>query len=497
MDTPTRIGNLELDGADLTHKPATTTSSITVQGVTSVVQHTPGKAAKGVEVSATARGRILAQQAALLAAGFASAKTSTSNAGDTAGEDGVTAWNGLAIGTRVRADGDKKLRESRMKFEEQPLAVEALEQLRDTVKAEGRYEVPAVSLATLLCRYNPNNVEKDGPKAVDAALAVKNGSWHVIDPTPTALRHVGAFMGIEDGGVGYFAKAPARVRAAMVEEYRGKIDPTREVVLGLKKNVASDKPGATTCYRVASPNYTPYEVDRACEDLLASTEVRDLLKGARCSVRYDGERATIRVIWHEEATVDFAAGDVFKAAATFTLDDVRGASIKTDSSAWRNRCLNLQIIGKQTKRGLRRRHTGAVEGIAGEFVEAALAVKDDFAAFLPVWNAARQDKIVEQMGGDPGRVFAGLVGAGLVTLKGTQEQQVLKLMAAWNAEPGYTRADVLNAVTRAAHEGAWWGDLDAANEVEQQAGQLLYVTHLAQRLTFGAQAFTAKTGIEF
>jgi hypothetical protein len=439
---------------------------------------------KAGEVSDVARARVLGQQADLAARGYTKPKG--------AGEGGVTAWSGLAIGTRVNDIGDKNLALSRQKHDDMPAGLDALGTLRSTVVAEGRTVVDNVALASILCRYNPAKAKETGDKKhVDGAIALKNGDWHVIDPTPTALGHLAAFLTDDRGAVAYMPNAPARVRAAMVEEYRHGIDVKKRVSLGLKTKVESKLAEATTCYRVASPGYTPYEVDRAASDLLAGAERE--LRGTRAEVLYDGEHARLTFFWHADEVVDLAAGDVFKVGLQVHLDDVRAGSVKVRGVAIRNKCLNLIILGTQSRTALRRRHTGEVQSITRDVLEAVRSVRADFSKFIEGWQGARRDRLVDAFDGDPRKVFEGLVGAGLVDLPGRKEQQVENLMAAWEREPGYTRADVVNAITRAAHEGSWWSNPFESEEVEAQAGKLLYVSNLVQRVQVGAADFAAKT----
>ena len=482
----TRMQMIEIDEQVTAAPQVPAPSQVVVDGQSIPIVYAPGQAAAGVEVSAVARARILAMQARLEARGYKGRKLG--------GEGGVTAWKGLAIGTRVAQAGDERLAQFRQAHELKPLALAGMEQLAACVDAEGRVQVDDVALASILCRYNPDKAKATGDaRHVDGALALKNGAWHVIAPTPTALQHLAGFLGSKrpDGLVGYLPYAPPAVRAAIVEEYRQDVGANKRVSIALKTNVPSELAGATTCYRVASPGYTAYEVNTAIRDLLANEDVRSLLRDARLEAVYDGNRARLKVIWHADHVIDFAAGDVYKCAGIFTLDDVRGRSVSVDGAAWRNACLNLMIIGRQNRRVLRRRHTGEVTSIASEFVAAVQSLRADFAEFIDAARASRQDRILDAFDGDPRAVFEGLVGAGLVAFPGRAEVQVERLMSAYEKEPGFTRADILNAVTRAAHEETWWTSFDQSEQAEEQAGQLLYMRNLTQRVQVGREDYLA------
>jgi hypothetical protein len=467
-------------------------TTVTVDGKTSPIL---SGAVAGGQVSAVARTRVEGQQAHLAERGFTKAKG--------AGEKGITAWRGLAIGTRVNTIGDENFAASRVSFEEKPTALAALEKLATTIEAEGRMHVEHVRLGSLTCR------------AEDGAIAAKNGEWHVFQPTTRALSHLGNVLAPSDTTLArYLPNAPVSIRREIVSTYTAlhrasEKTAAKEITLGLRRNVPGKTPaGITTlpvrdgspdaveCYRIASDRYVPYEAHTAARDIIAGCA--DELAGSRAEVVYDGDCARLTFWFHADHVVDLAAGDVFKAGIILNLDDVRGGSIKVRSSVIRNKCLNLIILGKQTKTNLVQRHVGkGVTEIAANVKAGIAQAASDLSYFVKGWHAARQDRIVDAFSGDPRKVFEGLVGAGLTKLGGSMESQVDRLMTAWQAEPGYTRADVVNAVTRAAHADAWWTSAFGGEDVEEQAGQLLYVHNIARRIDSGRATYADKMGIEF
>lgn len=54
------------------------------------------------------------------------------------------------------------------------------------------------------------------------------------------------------------------------------------------------------------------------------------------------------------------------------------------------------------------------------------------------------------------------------------EQLAGRIMTSWQAEPDDTIQGLVNAVTRAAHEWQWKPSSWAEDDLEEQAGQLLY-----------------------
>jgi hypothetical protein len=70
-------------------------------------------------------------------------------------------------------------------------------------------------------------------------------------------------------------------------------------------------------------------------------------------------------------------------------------------------------------------------------------------------------------------VFRALIKAGYVSAPDGAEVAVDNYHQAWLKEPGETRSAYVNAITRAAHESPWSNPW-ATDELEEQAGKLLY-----------------------
>lgn len=474
METTTRISQIEMDGADLP-----------------TLESTPIVEAAAGEVSPVARARVEAGQSVLARAGYSAPQ------GD--GEGGVTAWAGLAMGTRCNMTGDENLALSRTEWASKPATLDGLEKFAGVVDREERRQVDHVALASLRCR------------AEDGALAMQNGKWHVVDPSPRALSHLASFLSTDRGLPTYLPAAPFAIRHSIVSEYARMIaaDERRKdktIQLATRKNPRQAggvlaKPGAPAelpreLYRVASDKYASYEANVAARDLIEGCS--DALGESRCEIVYDGERARFTFWFHADHVVDLAAGDVFKIGVIVSLDDVRAGAIRVSVVVVRNMCLNLIILGEQTKNALVQRHVGKGQTEIAANVRAAVeGSTSELEHFLGGWRAARSERILDGFAGDPQPVFEGLVGAGLIKgLPGRGPAQVEALLRAWNKEPGHSRADVVNAITRAAHEEAWWTNPFESEEVEAEAGKLLYVKNIAKRIDAGRAVYADKFGIE-
>lgn len=431
------------------------------------------------EVSAEAFGRIMAQSDALTKAGF------TLPSGM---ENGVTS-QGFALGRRVVEWGDENLKASNSAFEALPETVETLETLRDRVKAEGRENVREVPLSRL-------KLADDGE-----SLAFPHGEeWRVVGLTRTGWRHLADALAPSTGLVRYLDGAPAAVKVAVVREH-GNLNAGKTVAFGVKRNVnARNLPKRTnakgeafqpgTLYRVASNSYTPYEPDMALNDVMNHPEFRSLVKGSRTDARYDGESARIRIVWHADHIPNAASGDTFKVALEFSLNDVKAGSVVGRLLAFRNECQNFVIVSEMAVTTTRMRHRGNVSRIAESVVGAIPKAQAAFGeAFLKPWNAAREERILDGFDGDAKALFEALVGAGLTGMSGAKEVQVARLMNAWAIEPGPTRADVVNALTRAAHTGGWWESIGEQTATEEAGGKLLYVRNLSGVLSEGFKSY--------
>lgn len=455
---------------------------------------------EGRGVSATAAQRIAGQAAALATLGIDSRNSK--------GE-----WNtdaGFAIGTRARqSDVTGRLREERINALEMPPAIGALEILRDRARSLDR-RAADYHLTTLV----PSPITDD-------LNVVGAGTRYAM--TADAWGHLGAFYGAA-GLSAYLPVAAPSVRHAIgnfhtgaikaerektIESWRaqgakGAVPDARKVRLASRLKLTGEgaEPGPRQVYRIATENYAPFEVLDACEQLLASPDVRGALAGARASVKWDGRRASLDLIWTADESLyaglgDFAAGDTFQYAQRIVLDEVKSASTSHYSFSRRNECLNMIIIS--TRKGERAswRHTGE----AGATVAAGLLarVQSHRAAvdsFVGTWVGARRDRILDECGGDARKMFGALLCEGLIDLPGlrTVEKKVDALCAAHAKEAGSSLADIVNAATRCAHEGDWWNSTEAQEAAEVDGGKLLYVKNIRARVASGLAAYNEYNG---
>ena len=405
-----------------------------------------------------------------------------------------------AAGTQINDTGKKNLESSRRAWEEQADTSTALEVFNANIGDEYR-KVTTAQLSRIKCIGATGNVTLGAPG--EGARVTK-----------TALGHIATYLAPGTRLAGYLPNAPMPLRATLINSYSRELDMAEEADHGAWANAgraAKEEPkrekvavahrkrnGKLEVYRVASTSYVPFETHDAARALLNNADVMAALSGSKAEITYDGERATIDVLWHEDRTVDFACGDVFKAGLRIKLDEVKGGSTIVQATALRNLCLNLIILGTAEKTHLRRRHVGALsgeQGLIAQFLAAVKNARKEMDSFIGVWTEARRDRILDSYDGDATKLFQGLIGAGMVSaLPGTGPEKLERLLAAYAHEPGPSKADFSNAITRAAHTaGDWWnGDAFAQQDLEVEGSRLLYAGNIRRQIDVGYDAWSEK-----
>ncbi len=189
---------------------------------------------------------------------------------------------------------------------------------------------------------------------------------------------------------------------------------------------------------------------------------------------YDGYRVRINVLWHSNIEPErCVAGEIFKAGVLVTTADDGSGAIRISAEVWRNLCRNLIILDRARIPLASRRHIG--RGIANDVEAGIQAALAKVATFADKWSEASLENVLERYGvDDVATVFRALVESRVVHVPGVgADHMVERLQRAWDFEPGYSRAAIVNAITRAAHTEEWrsW---TTAEDLERTAGELLY-----------------------
>jgi len=371
-----------------------------------------------------------------------------------------------AAGSKVLAVGEDNFRTSRLAWEEQTPVIDGLEGVKAAVAAENRIDT-AVLMSSI--RMLPNGRITKG---MGEGLAVEESGF----------RHLLQGMGdIFPRALPVLLKAPVELRASFFNEMMERYSNELVAADGSPKTMklrTRDYNGVRSVFAVTSTTYGVRDADAIATDIIAG--LHGAAEDARGTVVYDPETTNLRVnaTWHANRVVDFAAGDVFQLGATYSSNDARGGSIIVDGTAWRNRCLNLLIIGEASANLLRRRHRGNMQSVAAEITAKTELVVEMFNQFADSWGVLRNTEVkAVQLWGEK---FATVPEALAWAVEHKKLATDIKaavlteaLLTGWKEEPGNTLADLINAITRS-HMSNQISEWQRA-QVERAAGELVSV----------------------
>jgi hypothetical protein len=410
-------------------------------------------------VSAEGKARALADEAASVAAGWSL-------------EPPV-----YEIGRVVNSMGVGNYRASRSTHDDMLSLTEGANKLIDLVKAENRKDL-VVQVPTL--KMLPDGRITRGQAALEISERALTGVGTHITP----------------GGAGYLKQCPPELRAinfnhwaangfredvratmAAKEEWvnngskgrePGPIMKEKEVTLRTRQNHTTNRKEA---FAVVGPRYGAHDIDKIAEQILTSPSIPG---DAKCDIVYDGYRARIDVLFHSNVQPEkVVAGEIFKAGIMVKTADDGSGSIQISAQVWRNLCLNLIIIDHAKDLVTRRKHYGT--GIQADVEAGILTAMGKVKHFADKWSEATLENVLEKYGvHDVEAVFRGLVFNKVVHVPGVKPEEMMeRLNRAYQAEPGYGKTAIVNAVTRAAHAETWgsWTDVE---DLERKGGELLF-----------------------
>ncbi|MGP1681643.1 MAG: hypothetical protein ACTS8S_04875, partial [Giesbergeria sp.] len=380
-----------------------------------------------------------------------------------------------AIGTRVLEIGVDNARQMQVEHDKKPPAQEVARQLVRLVQAEQRYDLPAQLTRDL-------RLDKTGELRVAGGPVLKldeRGFGSLVTRLPCV------------SGATYLANCPADLRAHNFNHWTQEIarlehaDSKRQVNKVVLRTRKSDG-GGREVFAAVSEKYSAFDADKIGEALAIAFPA-----DARGSLNYDGHRVRIEGLWRTDiAPEEFVAGEIFKAGVIIRADDTGSGSIRVQSVIWRNLCLNLIILDKAIGVDIRLRHMGEVRKLARAFQVAFQKALASIEPFRRAWGAAmeeRGDLLVQRAAGTtsesiegrpvsevlPG-LFLGTLDRELVKVSGRKKDVVKKLVELHAqderaVEYGYSRASIVNAFTRYAHEVE--EDPFAADVIREGAGK--------------------------
>jgi hypothetical protein len=348
----------------------------------------------------------------------------------------------FAPGTRVLPLGDDNFRLERQRVVRLPHFPIAASGVRECIRAEARQDVPVT--------LNALTMTDTG------RLQVGQSCFGVED---TAFAQLAGLAGFGKGARYLRDLCPPGLRAVNVN-HQFQALPKRKLML--RTRIGPE--GERQVFAAVSPRYAAVDTDQVL------THVQSALRDAHTEMLYDGQGVHATALWMPDQVVDLAAGDIFKAGVRVETDDTGRGRIRIAGVVWRNRCLNLIIIGEGTVETVSAVHRGRPGRILAQLASGVDAARKSVANFLEAWGHARTVKV------EPEKIFKKWVATKRVQVRGERDNQAIvdELLAAWQKEPGDTLADAVNAVTRAAHETSRW-DAIIQRELERQAAQLVYV----------------------
>jgi hypothetical protein len=323
----------------------------------------------------------------------------------------------------------------------------------------------------------------DAFSSMASRLGYGGGSY--LSKCETSLRALNINTWSERIAIEEAARAKKAAKAVAAGEKKAAFEPL-QIALRTRAQRAGNGERARHIFAAVSPSYAPFDVDAIAKALQIATPA-----DARATLAYDGQKARFNILFVN--TVDpkhLAKGETFRVGVSVRGDDTGSGSVKVDVVIESSMCLNLMIASRAAKTMLALRHVGNVYELAARFKAGYAAALADLKPFLAAWNYACEERVQQSSGALavdmpssaqealPG-FFNGILEAGLVEIRGNRRAIVEQLCAAWEqdesgaVELGLTRASIVNAFTRFAHEMVT-EDPWAEDEIQRQASTLLW-----------------------
>jgi len=387
-------------------------------------QPIPESPVLGGTVSVLAHERIQLQESWLAKAGFAMAPPL------------------YAPGTRVLPLGDQNFRVERQRVERLPVFRDAADLVTAEIRTENRRDV---------------NVPLRELSMTDHGTLMVGEAEHALELG--AFTQLATLCGFGMGARYLAERCDAPLRADNVNAQLAK---AKDRVLTLRTRSHGDD--QRQAFAVVTPTYAAVDTDAVLGKALMP------LMDARVEMLYDGAGSRATALWMPDQVVDLAAGDIFKAGVRIETDDTGRGRVRVSAVVFRNRCLNLLVIGEGTVETVSAVHKGDPGAILAK-VEAGIdGARAKVADFLGAWGHARTVRV------DPEVTIRRWVEDKKLGPIGDKARDAIveALLSAWQHEPGDTLADCVNAVSRAAHEHPFWG-MDFRQELERRTASLVLV----------------------
>ena len=380
-------------------------------------------------------------------------------------------------GTEMMDIGKDTYRSKARVHAELPPMVDAFRPVIDAVAAEHRRSF-TVDAATLRLT-DDGRIYSEGKRA--KAVPVEPRALHsLVARFARALPRARALLDAVEPDLR--AELFNRQMSRLGEDY-GYRSKGRETSMGVRR-----VDGALQVFRAVSPSYLPMPLDKILGEYVAAC--KDMaLPDLRGVVDYNPRTtdATIRASWHAPETFDAGVGDTFEVGIVGRTNDAGGGAHSAGLGFTRVICINCTVadwLAENTSRRHRGSRTADLSQVGldriredvGRVVSGAATAG---AYFLDKWGMLRATDAAA-VGLDLDNPVQALTSAHkLLPPDVARDVTVELLLAAYEAEPGTgSVADVINAVSRAAHDGLL--DQIGRWRAERAAGELIPV--LANRV---------------
>lgn len=219
-----------------------------------------------------------------------------------------------------------------------------------------------------------------------------------------------------------------------------------------------------------------YEI---CDGYKVLQQIAAMMPGeTRGRVEYDAEtthlRADLTLQNPYEMEDEIAVGRLHRVGIRLDTADLGNRKLTLRAYVERIRCINCTILPHDWA-NLSVKHMG-INDLQNSVTNLLNSVESGMESFAGVWRAAHMVRVFEASSwtADAREAFGKLVDGGFVGDKGMKpserETLVDNLVTAWSYEPGNSYQAINRAITRAAQSYS----LDDSENLEMQAGELLY-----------------------
>lgn len=241
--------------------------------------------------------------------------------------------------------------------------------------------------------------------------------------------------------------------------------------------------GVRSLFAAVGEGYSPYDADEVALFLAAALEDSPF----KAEIKYNSETTnfTMDATMHAPSDLtDFSAGDLYEVGFRFKSNDRGGGSINGSAIAFWNECLNMIILSSKTNELIRVIHKGDVAEKMAKVHEGMKSGKAAMNRFAVDWGILNRVTATDYVNANEVEVHDGqsnamavlesLVVDGKIGKDIKRDAAVQYLLQSYNNQGGGdTMQDIVNAITRAAHEHLV--DDCARDTLEREAGALVPV----------------------